>query len=469
MKQDELIKYFNRHAETRDHWKARNWYYHRTLERLLRFIIPEKGSVLEIGSGTGDLLAHLKPSRGLGIDISPAMIGVAGKKYPHLEWRAGDAENLALGERFDYVVLSDLIGFADDIERVFAGLSAVTHPRSRVVITYYNYFWEPILRLSEIFHLKARQPLQNWMSPKDIENMLTLAGFEVIKSGNKMIFPVWIPFLSAFLNTFVANLPLISRLGVIQYVVARPRPEGKREYSVSIVIPCRNEKGNIKNAVERTPQFGTYTEIIFVESGSHDGTFEEIKRVAEEYAGKKNIRYFEHGPNGTKGSCVRQGFREAKGDVLMILDADLTMQPEDLPKYYRAIASGRGEFINGSRLVYQLEDESMRFLNILGNKFFSIMFSWLLGQRLKDTLCGTKVLFKLDYEKIADGRKYFGDFDPFGDFDLLFGAAKLNLKIVEIPIRYQARTYGSTQIQRWRHGRLLLKMTFFAMRKIKFI
>ena len=307
------------------------------------------------------------------------------------------------------------------------------------------------------------------MSPKDIENMLTLAGFEVIKSGNKMIFPVWIPFLSAFLNTFVANLPLISRLGVIQYVVARPRPEGKREYSVSIVIPCRNEKGNIKNAVERTPQFGTYTEIIFVESGSHDGTFEEIKRVAEEYAGKKNIRYFEHGPNGTKGSCVRQGFREAKGDVLMILDADLTMQPEDLPKYYRAIASGRGEFINGSRLVYQLEDESMRFLNILGNKFFSIMFSWLLGQRLKDTLCGTKVLFKLDYEKIADGRKYFGDFDPFGDFDLLFGAAKLNLKIVEIPIRYQARTYGSTQIQRWRHGWLLLKMTFFAMRKIKFI
>ena len=251
-------------------------------------------------------------------------------------------------------------------------------------------------------------------------------------------------------------------------MVARPVSRDKKEYSVSIVVPARNERGNIRGAVERMPQFGTYQEIIFIEGGSSDGTYEEIERAAKEYAGKKNIRHAKQEGRG-KGDAVRKGFEMAKCDILMILDADLTVRPEDLPKFYQAIASGKGEFINGSRLVYQLEDESMRFLNILGNKFFSIMFSWLLGQRLKDTLCGTKVLFKKDYEKIAAGRSYFGDFDPFGDFDLLFGAAKLNLKIVEIPVRYQARTYGYTNIQRWKHGWLLLKMVLFAMRKIKFI
>ena len=467
-KKQSLVAYFDRMAPIRDRWRARNKYYHRELLRLFLFFIPKGAQILDIGAGTGDLLAGLDPARGLGVDISSQMIGEAQSKYPKLEWKVGDAETLALGERFDYVIMSDLISSLDDIERAFYALNGVSHPRTRVIVTYYNYVWEPMLRLAELLGLKARQPLQNWLSPKDIENMLHLAGFEVIKSGTKMCMPFYIPLVSACINKIIGNLPLLSRLGLVHYIVARPRPQDAREYSVSVIIPARNEKGNIESAIMRTPNFGTYQEIIFIEGHSNDGTSEEIKRVAEKYAGKHNIRYAEQKGRG-KGDAVRLGFEMAKGEVLMILDADLTMPPEDLPKFYRAIASGGGEFINGSRLVYPLEDESMRFLNILGNKFFSIMFSWLLGQRLKDTLCGTKVLFKSDYENIAAGRSYFGDFDPFGDFDLLFGAAKLNLKIVEIPIRYQARTYGSTQIQRWRHGWLLLKMTFFAMRKIKFI
>ena len=468
MRNQELINYFDHEAKKRDEWRARNWYYHAVLLKLFRFIVPEGETVLELGSGTGDLLADLKPSRGVGVDISSKMIEIAAKKYPHLGWKVGDAAEVALGEKFDYVILSDLVGYLDDIDRLFTSLERACNEHTRVVITYYNYVWEPLLRLAELLHIKSRQPLQNWLSARDIENMLTLGGFEVVKQGKKIIFPLYIPFLSPFLNGFVANLPLISTLGLIQYMVARPVSRDKKEYSVSIVVPARNERGNIRGAVERMPQFGTYQEIIFIEGGSSDGTYEEIERAAKEYAGKKNIRHAKQEGRG-KGDAVRKGFEMAKGDILMILDADLTVRPEDLPKFYQAIASGKGEFINGSRLVYQLEDESMRFLNILGNKFFSIMFSWLLGQRLKDTLCGTKVLFKKDYEKIAAGRSYFGDFDPFGDFDLLFGAAKLNLKIVEIPVRYQARTYGYTNIQRWKHGWLLLKMVLFAMRKIKFI
>lgn len=468
MKNRELINYFNSEAEKRDAWRSRNWYYHAILLKLIRFVVPEGKMVLELGTGTGDLLADIKPSYGVGVDISPRMVEVATKKYPHLEWKVGDAAEITLGEKFDYVILSDFIGYLDDVEYLFTSLERVCHERTRVMVTYYNYLWEPLLRLVEFLHLKSRQPLQNWLSARDIENMLSLGGFEVIKRGKKMIFPLHIPILSPVLNTFVANLPIISSLGLIQYIVARPVLRVKKEYSVSIVIPARNERGNIASIVERLPEFGMSQEIIFIEGGSTDGTFEEIERVQKEHVGRKNIHRAKQDGTG-KGDAVRKGFAMAKGDVLMILDADLTVRPEDLPKFYNAIASGRGEFINGSRLVYQLEKESMRFLNILGNKFFSVIFSWLLGQRIKDTLCGTKVLFKKDYKDIAAGRSYFGDFDPFGDFDLLFGAAKLNLKIIEVPVRYQARTYGYTNIQRWQHGWLLLRMVLFAIRKIKFI
>lgn len=463
-----IISYFDQHAEKRDYWKRRNWYYHKTIEKLLRFFVPPDASILDVGCGTGDTLAALQPRRGVGVDISQNMIAHARSKYPQYEWKTDNAEHLTMKEQFDYIIVSDLIGFLDDIEKAFRALSQLSNERTRLVITYYNYLWEPLLRVAEALGLKARLPLQNWVSSHDIDNLLHLSGFEVIKSGRKMIMPFYIPLVSSFLNTIVANLPFFSRFGLIQYVVARPSSHERREYSVSIIIPARNEKGNIERVIAEMPRLGTRSELIFVEGHSKDGTLEEIKRVAETYASAWTIKWLRQDGMG-KGDAVRKGFSAAVGDILMILDADLTVRPQDLPKFYEAIASGRGEFINGSRLVYQLEDESMRFLNILGNKFFSFAFSWLLGQRIKDTLCGTKVLLKKDYEKIAAGRSYFGDFDPFGDFDLLFGAAKLNLKIVEIPVRYQARTYGYTNIQRWRHGWLLLKMTVFAFRKLKFI
>ena len=434
---------------------------------MCRFLIPEREKVLEIGAGTGDLLNALKPGRGVGIDISSKMIEIAQAKYPHLEWQVGDAENAPITEKFDYIIMSDVLGYLEDVEKSFLSLKKISNEQTRIVITYYNYLWEPVLRLAEFMGLKARQPIQNWLSPKDIENLLYLSGFEVIKKGEKMLLPIWIPLVSSFFNKIIANLPIFSQLGLIHYVVARPQPQKEKDYSVSIIIPARNEKGNIENAILRLPKFGSSQEIIFIEGHSKDGTPEEIRRVIDKYSNKNHIRCAVQKGAG-KGDAVRLGFEMAQGEVLIILDADLTVAPEDLPKFYSALVFGKGEFINGSRLVYPMEKESMRILNILGNKFFSMMFSWILGQRLKDTLCGTKVLFKSDYERIAAHRSYFGDFDPFGDFDLLFGAAKLNLKIVEMPIRYGARAYGNTNIQRWKHGWLLLKMTVFAARKFKF-
>lgn len=463
-----VASHFDREASSREQWKRRNWYYHKTIENLVRFLVPSGESVLEVGSGIGDLLASVGAKRGVGIDVSPQMVAEARKKYPSGDFRVMDAERLEFSEPFDYIILSDVLGHVTDIESVFHNLKKVSYTRTRVVITYFNYLWEPVLLSAEVLGLKAKQPLQHWLSEKDIENLLYLAGFEVVKRGKKMLIPVFIPFVSAFINHVVANLPFINRLCLIQYFVARPMEFSPQDCSVSVIVPARNEKGNIEQLVKRLPHLGSSTEIIFVEGHSTDGTFDEIMRVTEVYGKTLNIKVLTQEGRG-KGDAVRHGFAAATGDILMILDADLTVPPEELPKFYEALRTGRGEFINGSRLIYPMEKEAMRFLNVLGNKFFSTMFSWLLGQRIKDTLCGTKVLWREDYKRISQGRSYFGDFDPFGDFDLLFGAAKLNLKIVELPVHYRARTYGSTQIQRWKHGWLLLQMVLFAMRKIKFI
>jgi glycosyltransferase involved in cell wall biosynthesis len=212
---------------------------------------------------------------------------------------------------------------------------------------------------------------------------------------------------------------------------------------------------------------GGGTELIFVEGNSSDDTFCAIEREIAKRPGYQ-AKLFKQ-PGKGKGDAVRMGFANATGELLMILDADLTVPPEDLPRFYEAWHSGRAEFVNGVRLVYPMEEKSMRFLNLVGNKFFSLAFSWLLSQPVKDTLCGTKVLGRKQYEMIASNRAYFGQIDPFGDFDLLFGAAKFNLKIVDMPIRYRERTYGETNIQRWKHGILLLRMVLLASRKIKFV
>ena len=469
MAKEERIKYFDSVAEEREKWRKKGAYYHKQLEKYLRYLIPPNSSVIEIGCGTGDLLAALTPKRGLGIDISPKMIEVAREKFPHLEFETGDFEDLQIEEKFDYVVSVETIGHVDDIQLAFKELHKVCKPETRVIIVYYNYLWEPVLKFAEAVGLRMKQPLQHWLPIEDIASLLFLNDFEVIKKGYRFLLPVYIPLISTFLNRFLANMPFFWKLSLNEILIARPMDVRKspKDVTCSVIIPCRNEKGNIEQAISRMPDMGKSTEIIFVEGHSQDRTLEECERVKDKYP-QKDIRILVQDGKG-KYNAVRKGFLHAKNDVLMILDADLTVPPEDLPKFFDAIASGKGEFINGTRLVYQMEGQAMRFLNLIGNKFFSRAFTYILEQRIRDTLCGTKVLWKEDYSKIAAGREYFGDFDPFGDFDLLFGASKLNLKIVQIPIKYRERTYGSTQISRFRHGLLLFKMTFFALGKIKFI
>jgi SAM-dependent methyltransferase len=465
--QPDIKMYYNNIASARLHWKIRNSYYNNYLKDYFSFLIPPHSKVIELGCGTGDLLNAVKPAYGLGIDFSDAMLGIASQRFPHLHFFNGDVENLELNETFDYVIISDLFHISHDVQKVLDCVKRYTTVKSRIIISSYSYLWELPLRLAELVGLKQKSPVGNWLSANDIFNLLKISDFELIKHDRKILLPLFIPLFSFLCNKFLVNFAIINHLGLINFIVARPNKYFMTEYSVSIIIPAKNESGNIENAITRTPIFGRSQQFIFIEGNSADGTFEEMVTIQKKYP-EKNILIAKQSGKG-KGNAVREGFEMATGEMLMILDADLTTPPESLPKFYDVIRSNKGEFINGCRLVYPMEKGAMRFLNLLSNKLFSWFFSYLLGQHIKDTLCGTKVLMKADYWKIKENRSYFGDFDPFGDFDLLLGAAKLNLKILEVYIKYKDREYGATQISRFKHGWLLLKMCWFAAGKIKFI
>ena len=456
-------------ATRQDYWQ-RAAFFHAEDLRYLRFLIPEGLRVLEIGCGTGTVLADLKPSHGLGIDFSPAMIAEARRLHPDLDFRVGDIEDrsfvASLPGPFDVILIVDTIGSLDDCQAVLESLHDQCTRTTRLVVVYYSHLWHPLLKLAERIGWRAPQPPQNVMSPGDIRALAALSDFDAIKSEARLISPLRLLGLGRFLNRFVSTLPVIRHLSLRHYSVFRSaRRANDAITSATVVIPARNERGNIEPAVERIPDFCEDLEIIFVEGHSQDGTFDEICRVAAAYP-HRDIKVMQQ-PGKGKADAVFTAFDAARGEVLMILDADLTVPPEQLPKFWQAMATGKGEFINGSRLVYPMEDEAMRFLNLIANKSFALLFSWLLSQRITDTLCGTKVLRRSDYERLKQGRSYFGDFDPFGDFDLIFGAAKLNLRCVEVPIRYASRSYGETQISRFRHGLMLLKMVGFAFLRIK--
>lgn len=467
------LDYFEKLATRRARIRRSRKYYWNDITNYIDYFGHKDISVLEIGCGTGELLHQIRGSQKVGVDFSPAMIAEAKKQFPELELHVMDAENITLDQKFDLIVVSNLIGYVEDVQTVFEQLHKVSHSGTKIIVTYYNYLWEPTLKFLEAIGLKTKTPLQNWLSRQDINNLLYISGFDVYRNTKRMLLPMYIPLVSTFFNRYLAKLPILRSLGINTFAFAKPLPKMREEdyskkYTTSVIIPARNESGNIENAILRLPQFGKQVEIIFVEGNSTDDTWETVQKVAEKYKDTHDIKIGQQEGKG-KGDAVRKGFGMATGDILMILDADLTVPPEDLPKFYDAIASGKGDFINGCRLVYPMEKEAMRFLNLLGNKFFSQAFTWLLDRPYKDTLCGTKVLFRSDYYRLIQNREFFGDFDPFGDFDLIFGAHKLNLKTVELPIRYRERTYGDTNISRFRHGFILLKMTMFAARKIKFI
>ena len=475
---DEVRRFYESHHDGIEASRRRHRYFYRYLTRILRVRVPEGLRILDLGCGAGHLLSALKPSHGVGIDISRPAIRDAEEHYGSetLRFIEGDiAERSVLAEAggpFDVILLVNVVTHLTDVQATLEALRAVSHARTRVLIYSYSRVWQPPLRLAELLGMKYRQPPEAWLPPEEIKNMLSLADFEVVRDDANIVAPLWLPLLSDFLNRYVGHLPLVDALSLMFGIIARPAPAPSAAArpdspSVSVVIPCRNEAGHIRPLVERLPDLAEGSELLFVEGGSTDDTEAVIRQVIAENPDRP-LRLLKQ-PGKGKGDAVRFAFAQATADIVLILDSDMGVAPGDVPKFVAALARGKGEMVNGSRMVYPMEGRAMRFLNLLANKTFALLFTWLLGQQVRDTLCGTKALWREDYERIVANRSYFGDFDPFGDFDLLFGASRLNLRIVDLAVRYHERLYGETNISRFRHGLLLLQMSGFAARKLKFL
>ncbi len=455
-------------------WHNRNLYYYQDLEQFYSFLIEPESDVMEVGSALGYLLNAVQPRTSLGIDTNALAIEWAKEKFPHLDFQVEDAEDFIPNQAFDYVVLAHTVSYFYNIQQLLRNIYKASQPSTRLILTFHNPAWEPILTFATL--IKQRMPVGslNWLSRRDIENLLNLSGFELVSHRKRLLFPKRLPLLSWLFNRILAPLPLINNLCLTEYIVARIRPNGVEvqnninQLTCSVIIPARNEAGNIESCITRMPKLGSHTEIIFVEGHSQDNTWEEIQRVQAKYGNQWDIKICQQKGKG-KGDAVRQGFDMASGDILMILDSDLTVRPEDLVYFFESVASGACEFANGCRLIYPVSKATMPWLNRMANRFFAWLLSYLLNTEIKDSLCGTKALSKESYLKIAANRSYFGDFDPFGDFDLLFGASKLSLHIKDIPVRYMPRTYGSSNIQHFKEGLVLLKMCLYAAKKIKFV
>jgi len=455
----EVKRHFDHIAKIYDKYKEKNRYYYDHIKRFLKEHIPAKSRVLDVGCGTGELLNHVDPGYGYGIDISDRMIKRAKEKFPHLLFETCDVENLAAPQKFEYVIMIDLLDHIHDIWDVLKGIESGVREGTILCLATINPGWQPVFTIAEKFKLKMPEGPHNFVPMNDIVNLLEIFDYEIVRKEMRFLIPKKIPFISEFVNGLIPKIPVLRNLCAVQAIVARKRSNFReRPYSCSVIIPCHNEAGNVEECARTIPQMGLGTEVVFVNDGSKDGTLEKIEHIANQNPHVKVVTYPD---NRGKGYAVREGFKAATGDILMILDADLTVPAEDLHEFYYVLAHDKAHFVNGSRLVYPLECQSMRTINLWGNQFFSMIMSWLLGQHVSDTLCGTKALFKEDYLKIKMGK------DKWGDYDLLFGAAKLNLKIAEVPIHYGQRLQGLSKMKTFRHGLLLIRMCFWGLFSIK--
>lgn len=454
-----LAAYFDPMADNWEVYRERNAYYHQTLRALFRTYVPPGLSVLELGCSTGDLLAAVQPGRGVGVDLSPRMVEKARRKYPGLEFIEADATFFDTTERFDRILIHNDLEYVEDIQSLLRNCRRLLKPRGRLLISSVNPMWTPLMRLGERRRLCTPDARRNFVTGQDAANLLSLNGFEIVVLTRRMLLPKKVPVLTSLINLVAAQMPVVRRLGIAEFVVARPAGVSADNCSVSVVVPCYNEAGNIEECVRRVPRMGSHTEVIVVDDGSRDGTADLVK---PELNPAVEVRCISYQPNQGKLNAVRTGFEAARGDILMILDADMTVPPEDLPSFYRPLREGLADFVNGTRLIYPMATGAMKLQNFIGNKLFGVLVSWLTGIHLSDTLCGTKAFFREDYRHFSMG------YDPWGDFDYLFGGARLGSKILEVPVHYQERRAGQSKMKALRHTWALLKACWAGFWRVKY-
>lgn len=454
-------------AAERETFIRKNRYYYVLLERLLADHIPPGSSVCHFGCDSVRLLRSLRPSTGVGICLSDRFVELCAERAPEFAFYGEEWNGTPDGETFDYIVLTNA-GYLFDIQETIKRLHRLCHHRTKLLIVNNNYWWEPLFSLAGRVKLRMPQPTerQNWIPTHVIMDMIRLAGMEMVRWDAHILIPFLIPFVSWFCNKFLSSIFPLRFFAMTHILIARTRMKPPRPVRVSVVVPCKDERGHIEPIVERMPAVGDETEIVFVDDRSTDGTDEEIQRCIDLYPDKM-IRCVE-GPGISKGEAVRTGFHAATGDILAILDADIAVAPEELPRSTNPLIDGYADFVNTVRFVYPQQGGAMRWLNIMGNKVFAWIFSILLQQRVGDTLCGTKVFWKRDYEHIERYKDFWVWRDRWGDFEQLLGASKLGLKIVDVPVHYMERSYGVTKMaNRLENGVLMLKVSLAGLFKLR--
>lgn len=368
-------------------------------------------------------------------------------------------------KKYDYIILNGNLGYTNDVMQVLQSAYKASKPTSRLIIYQHNHLWQWILWFIESLGLKRKEGVQNWLSINDVSLYMSAAGFEKTRVFRRTIFPASLFGVGRIINLIFAILPILDFWKLDQYIIGRPITD-RRLNSLTICITVKNEKGNIEPIANFIPKIANNQEILFIEGHSTDGTRDEVKRVIKKYP-KQNIRLIKQSGNG-QGDAIKLGFSKAKGDVILLYEGDGTSDPRDLNYFYNALAEGRFEFVEGSRFVYPLDNKSMPAANKLGNMFFAKWFSFFLNQRATDVLSGIKGLLKEDFDLINKSWGFLGFNDPFGDFELLYGAVKNGLKIGEIPMRYYPRKYGKSKTNVLKHGTYLLKMALSGYLKFRY-
>lgn len=458
---EQIRSYFKQIAPQWDYWRNKNRFYHQSMRDLVRGMVPPNADVLEFGSGSGDLLADLEPRRGVGLNLAQELTDQAKRKHPNLQFFTVDVDQTACPPKFspNVIVMTNMLDYVHDVWDQMESMAGLISEETLLVITTNNPLWSPILRTASRLKLRVPDSPRNFITNKDICGVLRLHGFDIVEEGLAVAVPKKIPVISGMANALLPELPVLRFSSSIQYVAARPHTP-RQPLSCSVIVPCHNEAGNIAECIRRVPRMGCSTEIVVVDDGSTDDT---AQRVAEVMRTDPRVRLIVFDKNQGKANAVRAGFDAAKGDIVMILDADMAVMPEDLPKFIRPLQQGTADFVNGTRLIYPMQGEAMRTINYLGNKAFCYLASWVMRQRVSDALCGTKALFKRDYERMPLGGR-----ERWGDFDFLFGAARLRLRVLEVPVHYQERRAGHSKMRVLRDGWLFLKACMHGWRMLRF-